>query len=57
MKMEEFQAVKIELQQLSAELKGFKEELLTARIEELEQIAHADHAFFFGKKVEIRHHN
>ena len=41
MKMEGFQAVKDELQQLDAELKKFKEEFLAARIRELEQIIHA----------------
>ncbi len=41
MTMEEFQAAKNELEQLGAELKRFKEELLTTRIEELEQIVHA----------------
>ncbi len=41
MTMEEFQAAKNELEQLNVELKRFKEELLTARIKELEQIVHA----------------
>ncbi len=54
MTMDEVQAVKNELQQLSVELTRFKEELLTTRVKELEQIAHADHVFFFGKKVKIR---
>ena len=39
--MDEVQALKNELEQLSVEVKRFKEELLTARIEELEQIVHA----------------
>ena len=41
MTMDELQAVKNELQQLSLEVKRFKEELLTTKIEELEQIVHA----------------
>jgi len=41
MKMDEFYALKNELEQLNVELKRFKEELLTTRIEELEQIVHA----------------
>ncbi|MFH1716821.1 MAG: hypothetical protein ABIF19_05680 [Planctomycetota bacterium] len=41
MKMDEFHALKNELEQLNVELKRFKEELLTTRIEELEQIVHA----------------
>ena len=41
MTAEELHAVKSELQQLGVELKEFKEELLTARAEELEQIVHA----------------
>jgi hypothetical protein len=41
MTMEEVQALRSELQQLSAEAKRFKEELLAARVEELERIAHA----------------
>jgi hypothetical protein len=41
MTMEELQALKNELEQLNVELKGFKEELLTERVEELEQIAHS----------------
>ena len=41
MKMEEVQALGNELRQLNVELKRFKEELLTKRIEEFEQIVHA----------------
>ncbi len=41
MTMEEFQAAKNELEQLNVELKRFKEELLTARTEELRRIARA----------------
>ena len=41
MTMEEFQALKNELEQLNVELKRFKEELLTARIEELRRIVRA----------------
>ncbi len=41
MDMEEFQALKNELQQLTVELKRFKEELLTTRVEELGQVVHA----------------
>jgi len=41
MKTEELKALKNELQQLNVELKKFKEERLTTRIEELEQIIHA----------------
>ena len=54
MTMDEVKAVKHELQQLSAELKIFKEELLTTRVKELEQIARADHVFFSGKRVKTR---
>ena len=58
MKTEELQAVKNELQQLSVEVKRFKEELLTARVEELEQIVHSDHILFLGTRVRMRsHHN
>jgi len=39
--MNKFQAVKNELEQLDVELKRFKEELRTTRIEELRQILHA----------------
>ena len=56
--MEELQALKNELEQLNVELKGFKEELLTARVEELGQIVHAGHIFLLGKRVRMRsHHN
>ena len=41
MTMDEVQAVKNELQQVRVEVKRFKEELLTTRIEEFEQIVHA----------------
>jgi hypothetical protein len=41
MKTEEFKALKNELQQLNVELNRFKKELLTARVEELEQAIHA----------------
>ena len=41
MAVEDLHALKSELQQLNAELNRFKEELLTARIEELEQVFHA----------------
>jgi hypothetical protein len=41
MAMDEFQAVKNELEQLNVELKRFKEELRTTRIEELKQVVHA----------------
>jgi len=41
MNMQDFQALKNELEQLNVELKRFKEELLTTRIEEMEQFVHA----------------
>ena len=41
MRTEELKALKNELQQLNVELKKFKEERLTARIKELEQIIRA----------------
>jgi len=37
MKKQEVQAVKLQLQQLNVELRRFKRELLTARVEEIEQ--------------------
>ena len=41
MTRDEFQALKNELEQLDVELKRFKEELRTTRIEELKQVVHA----------------
>ena len=40
MKKHEVQAVKRQLQQLGVELRNFKKELLTARVEEIEQTIH-----------------
>ena len=41
MTMDEVQAVKNELERLNVELKRFKEELLTTRVKELEQVVRA----------------
>ena len=41
MNMQDFQALKNELEQLNVELKRFKEELLTTRIKEMEQFVHS----------------
>jgi len=41
MKADQSHALKNELEQLDLELKRFKEHLLTTRIEELKQVAHA----------------
>jgi hypothetical protein len=53
MTMNEVQAVKNELEQLNVELKRFKEELLTARIEELKRIVHAPAKRLYLRMPEI----
>jgi peptidoglycan hydrolase CwlO-like protein len=53
MTMEEFQTLKNELQQLNVEMKRFKEELLTTRIEELKQIVHAPARRLYPRMPEI----
>jgi hypothetical protein len=53
MTMDEVQAVKNELRQLNVELKRFKEELLAARVKELEQVAHVPARRLYLRMPEI----
>lgn len=51
--MKEVQVLKKELRELDAELKRFKQELLTAGIDEFEQIVHAPARRLYLRMPEI----